>query len=149
MDIIKDIDKAEELIFKWQNILNLKDWDIRLKKVEKEWRKTGDIKIDSTDKRAILMLNTCNPKDRYLEPIIVHELLHLKLWGMDQMIDYLIQLLFGNDESDPKYQFAFGQFMEILETTVEDLSKSFIKLSGETKEVSFGRVEKQVEQELK
>jgi hypothetical protein len=31
--------------------------------------------------------------------------------------------------------------MNILESTVEDLSKSFLTLDGENKEISFGRVE--------
>ena len=36
-------------------------WDVRLEWVDDpEWRKTGDFKIDCTDRKAILMLNAAN-----------------------------------------------------------------------------------------
>lgn len=95
------------------------------------------------------MINNYNPKENNLEPVIIHELLHLKLWGMDQMIEQLIYLIFGKDENDPKFDFAYTQFMNTLESTVEDLSKSFLTLDGEDKKISFERVQKQVDDELK
>lgn len=39
--------------------------------------------------------------------------------------------------------------MSVLEPTTEDLAKSFLNLGGEDKNISFGRVRKQVEEELK
>ncbi|MEG0775334.1 hypothetical protein [Clostridium sp.] len=133
---------------KWQDILRLRDWDIKYEIVNTEWRKTGDIKIDMADRKAILMINNYNPKQTNLEALIIHELLHLKLWGMDQMIEQLIYSVFGQDETEPKFNFAYSQFMNILETTVEDLAKSFITLGGENKEISFGRVQQLVDKEL-
>jgi hypothetical protein len=117
--------------------------------VEKEWRKTADIKIDMTDRKAILMLNNYNPKQTNLEAVIIHELLHLKLWGMDQLVEELLENVFGNDPNDPKYNFAFTKFMEILEPTVEDLAKGYLLLGADNKEMSYGRVQKQVDEELK
>lgn len=67
---------------------------------------------------------------------------------MDQMIEGLMYDVFGQDESDPKLSFAYTQFMTLLESTVEGLSKSFLQLSGEDKHISFGRVQKQVDEEL-
>ncbi|EOU2057427.1 hypothetical protein C4D44_14560 [Clostridium perfringens] len=139
----------EKYLRKWQERLRLKDWDIKLQLINQEWNKTGDIKIDMTDKKAIVMINNYNPKENNLEPVIIHELLHLKLWGMDQMIEQLMYLVFGKDENDPKFDFAYTQFMNILESTVEDLSKSFLTLDGEDKKISFERVQKQVDDELK
>lgn len=133
---------------KWQDTLRLRDWDIRYEVVNTEWRKTGDIKIDADDKKAILLINNYNPKQTNLEALIIHELLHLKLWGMDQMIEGLIYKVFGQDENDPKFNFAYSQFMTLLESTVEDLSKSFLQLGGENKEISFGRIQEQVDEEL-
>jgi len=149
MNKLFDMNEAQKFLDKWQEILRLRDWEIRLFEVEKEWRKTGDIKIDENDRQAILMINNYNPKHTTLEPLIVHELLHLKLWGMDQMIESMMKMAFGQDESDPKYQFAFSKFMEVLEPTVEDLARSFIELGGDSNELSFGRVQQQVEEELK
>ena len=144
-----DENLIEKYLRKWQERLRLKDWDIKLQLINQEWNKTGDIKIDMTDKKAIVMINNYNPKENNLEPVIIHELLHLKLWGMDQMIEQLIYLVFGKDENDPKFDFAYTQFMNTLESTVEDLSKSFLTLDREDKKISFKRVQKQVDDELK
>ena len=143
-----DIDKAQTYLTKWQTNLRLQDWDIRIHEVKQKWRKTGDIKIDVTDRKAVLMINNCNPHQDNLEALVIHELLHLKLWGMDQMIEELIGMSFGEDTDDPKYQYAFSQFMGVLEPTVEDLAKAYLTLGGEDKEISFGRVNEQVDKEL-
>ena len=142
------MEDAKKHLLKWQKILRLQDWQLKIIEVNKEWRKTGDIKIDMTDRKAIVMINTYNPKQTNLESLIIHELLHLKLWGMDQLIEGFIKMIFGEDEQDLKYQFAFTKFMEILEPTVEDLAKSFTELGGEDKSPSFGRVQEQVNREL-
>lgn len=143
-----DLNEAQRFLEKWQKILRLQDYQLKIHEVTTEWRKTGDIKIDVTDRQAIVMINNYNPKHTNLEALMVHELLHLKLWGMDQMIEDLIKTVFGEDESDPKFQFAFDQFMGILEPTVEDLARGYMELGGENKEASFGRVEQQVNEEL-
>ena len=101
--------KLEELLIKWQDILRLRDWDIKIQIVETEWRKSGDIKIDMDDKKAVMLINN-NPKSTNLEELVVHELLHLKLWGMDQMIENSINTIFGIDDNDPKRNFAMNQF---------------------------------------
>lgn len=133
---------------KWQDTLRLRDWDINYELVNTEWRKSGDIKIDRDVKQAVLMINNKNIKHTNLEALIIHELLHLKLWGMDQMIESLIYSVFGTDESDPKFEFAYNHFMYELESTVEDLAKAYITIGGENKEISFGRIQKEVDKEL-
>lgn len=144
-----DIKQAQNWLDKWQDVLRLRDWDIKLHLVDSEWRKTGDIKIDRTNKEAILMLNSFNPKVTNIEEVIVHELIHLRLWDMDQMIEQLIYSTFGKDEEDPKFEFAYNRFMVTLETTTEEITKSLIRLGGENKEISFGRLQKEVEEEIK
>jgi len=139
----------QEILNKWQKILRLQDWDIRLQLVEHEWRKSGDVKISLEDKCAILLINTCNPLHKNIEEIIVHELLHIKLWAMDQMVERHLNAVFGEDEDDPKRAIVYEEFMLTLESTVHDLTKSFIALGGEDKELSFGLLEQQVNEELK
>ncbi len=138
----------ERYLQKWQKNLRLQDWDIRLKTVETPWRKTGDIKIDMDDRNAVLLLNVCDPKQTNLEELIIHELLHLKLWTMDQMIDSLLNCVYGEAENDPKREFAYTQFMTTLESTVNDLAKSFLEQGGEDKTISFGRLDAQVKAEI-
>jgi hypothetical protein len=142
-----DVYRLEELIKKWQNILRLRDWDIKLKIVETEWRKSGDIKIDMDDKKAVMLIND-NPKSTNLEELVVHELLHLKLWGMDQMIEGFIIQTFGEDDNDVKKEFAMNQFFTLLESTVEDLAKAFLKANGCEEELSFGRLQKAIDEEI-
>ena len=138
-----------QLIAKWQEFLRLRDWDVKFEPVTIPWRKTADIKIDMDDRKAILLINRCDPKQTNLEHVIVHELLHLKLWAMDQMIDELLDCVYGWDENDAKREFAYTQFLTTLESTVEDLAKGYIRLGGDDKEISFGRVQRQVDEELR
>lgn len=142
-----EIKRLQDLMNKWQSILRLMDWDISLKIVEKEWRKSGDIKIDTANKKAIMLINN-NPTCTNMEELVVHELLHLKLWGMDQMIEELINLVFGENEDEKKREFAMTQFFGILEPTVEDLAKAFLKASGCEEELSFGILKKLVDGEI-
>lgn len=131
----------------WQKTLRLCDWDINIKIVEEKWRKSGDIKIDLDDKKAILMINQ-NPKCTNLEELVIHELLHLKLYPMDQMIEELIDTIYGSDSDDIKRQMPYGQFMTTLESTVEDLTKGYLKAAGITTPLSFGRIKNQVDDEI-
>jgi hypothetical protein len=139
--------ELNQFLSKWQKILRLKDWDIKLELVTKEWRKTGDVKIDQADKTAILLINNFNPKQTNIEAVIIHELLHIKLWGLDQMIETLLHCVYGKDESDPKFSFAYSQFMELLEVTTEDLAKGYVELGADDKSISFGRIQKQADDE--
>lgn len=143
-----DMEEINRLVVKWQGILNLKEWHIKVIEVNQEWRKTGDVKIDDTDKKVILMINNYNPKQENVEALVIHELIHVKLWGMDQMIEELIEGVFGEDETDKRYQFAYNTFMKVLETTTEDLAQGYYSLSGNDEPMSFGRIQKQVDEEL-
>ncbi len=137
----------EGLISKWQDILRLRDWDVKLIIDNTPWRKSGDIKIDITDKKAVLLINS-TPKSTNLEELVVHELLHLKLWGMDQMIEELISKVFGTEKEDVKREFAMSQFFTLLESTVEDLAKGFLKANGNEEGLSFGRLADEVNEEI-
>ena len=140
-------DDVMNFLEKWKKVLRLQDWDIAYRPVEEEWRKTGDIKIDMDDRTAILLINTCNPKQTNLEQLIIHELIHLKLWEMDQLVENLIGVVFDN-EDDPKRELVYSQFMGILEYIVNDLSKGFLELGGIDKAVSFGRLEAALKEEF-
>lgn len=132
-------EELQVLFDKWIEILRLKNqWDIRLELVrDPAFHKTGDIKIDCDDRKAILMLNVLNPKQENLEEIIVHELLHLKLYPLDQLTEGLID---GHYEKDtPSYETIYTQFMTMLEQTVEELAKCYLGAFGDNKNLSYGR----------
>ena len=117
-------------------------WDVKLQFVEDtSWPKTGDFKIDCDDRKAILMLNIANPKQENLEEVIVHELMHLKMYPLDQVTESLITSHF--EEGTGAYNFAYQQFFLTLEQTVEELTKCFLFEFGDNKELSYGRCDKQ------
>jgi hypothetical protein len=144
------LDKEEigKHLSKWQNVLRLRDWDITVKIVKTAWRKSGDVKIDLEDKKAVLLINQ-NPKTcDNIEELVIHELLHLKLYGMDQMIENLLVAVFGEKENDLRREFACTQFMVLLESTVEDLTKGYLTAAGNQKALSFGRLQGEIDKEL-
>ncbi|MGH4118015.1 hypothetical protein [Clostridium sp.] len=131
---------------KWQDILRLRDWDIISRIVDVEWRKSGDIKIDESNKMAVVLINN-NAIVSNLEEIIIHELLHLKLWGMDQMIEGYVNIVFGVEEKDSKREFAMNMFFKELESTVEDLTKGYLEANGGEKPCT-NRLEKMIKEEI-
>ena len=135
-------EEIQALFDKWIKKLRLvPTWDIRLEWVEDpEWRKTGDFKIDCDDKKAIILLNGTNPKQENMEEVLVHELMHLKLYPLDQVTEALITSNF--EEGTLGYNFAYHGFFTTLEQTVEELTKCFLLEYGENKELSFGRCQR-------
>ncbi|MBR2019199.1 MAG: hypothetical protein IKA05_02240 [Clostridia bacterium] len=127
------------LFHKWIEILRLKNiWDIKLELVDDEnFRKTGDFKVDPDDRKAILMLNATNPKQENMEEVIIHELLHLKLYPLDQLTEGLIDGHYCPGTAE--YNTIYTQFMTMLEQTVEELTKCFLLQYGDNKELSYGR----------
>ena len=128
-----------DLFAKWTDILRLKNnWDISLEFINDPlFQKTGDIKVDCNDRKAIIMLNGLNPKQENLEEVIVHELLHLKLYPLDQLTEGLIDSHYPKDS--PAYDAIYTQFMIMLEQTVEELTKCYLGSFGTNKNLSYGR----------
>ena len=135
--------EIEALFDKWCKKLRLNpDWDIRLQLVDDpSWKKTGDFQVDCDDKKAILLLNWTHPKQENLEEVIIHELMHLKMYPLDQVTESLIANCF--EEGSAASNFAYQQFFVTLEQTVEELAKCFLLEFGENKEFSYGRCSKQ------
>ena len=131
--------KVQALFEKWcQKLRVVPSWDICLEFVEDPaWHKTGDFKIDCTDRKAVLMLNAANPKQENPEEVIVHELLHLKMYPLDQVTESLIESHF--EEGTPAWDFAYRQFFTALEITVEELAKCYLLEFGEDRNFSYGR----------
>ena len=113
-------------------------WDVKLEFVEDpSWRKTGDFKIDCDDRKAVLLLNAVNPKQENLEEVICHELMHLKMYPLDQVTESLIVNTF--EEGSPASNFAYQLLFTTLEQTVEELTKCFLLEFGDNRELSYGR----------
>ena len=131
--------EIQRLVDKYSTKLRITPiWDVKLELVEDPaWRKTGDIKIDCDDRKAVLMVSAVNPKKENLEEVIVHELMHLKMYPLDQVTESLITNAF--EEGTTAQNFAYQQFFAALEQTVEELTKCFLLEIGENRDLSFGR----------
>lgn len=129
----------EALFDKWCRKLRISpQWDVKLELVQDPaWRKTGDFKIDPDDRKAVLLLNAANPKQENMEEVIVHELMHIKMYPLDQVCESLITSTFEEDSA--ARNFAYSQFFSSLEATVEEMTKCFLLEFGENKELSYGR----------
>ena len=138
-----DREKCQQLFDKYCKKLRIvPQWDVKLQFVEDpEWKETGDFKIDCTDRKAILLLNADNPKQDSAEEVIIHELMHIKMYPLDQVTESLITSQF--EEGTPAWNFAYTQFFTTLEQTVEELTKCFLLEFGEDREISFGRCDRQ------
>lgn len=141
-------EQIRQLLIKWQEIIRFQDWDIKPVLVKQNWRKSGDIKIDRVNQMAALMIHESVPEPQ-LEEVIVHELLHLRLYGMDQLLQETINILFGTDDTDTKKHFAMNTFYLELESTVENLTKAMLTAHGKQTDFWFNRVNRQIEDELK
>lgn len=141
------MDEACAALDHWQAVLRLADWDIDLRLVETPWRKTGDVKVDLDDRKAVLLLRASQAPE-HLEEVVVHELVHVRLYAMDQMLEQLLDAVFGADVDDPKRAFARAQFMQLLESTTEDLAKALLAASGRTAPLRFDRLDARVEREI-
>jgi hypothetical protein len=141
------LEQAAALLAQWQPRLRLADWDVDLRIVTGAWRKSGDIKVDLDDRKAVLLLNAAMPAED-AEETIVHELLHLSLYALDHMLVELLDAVFGTDAREPRREFAETRFMTLLESTTEDLAKALLAAAGRPGPLSFERLRAEVEREI-
>lgn len=139
MNYMIDKNETNKLFEKYIKKLRITPtWDVQLEFVEDpNWKKTGDFKIDCDDRKAVLLLNIVNPKQENIEEVIVHELMHIKMYPLDQVTESLIINCF--EEDSPASNFAYQQFYTALEQTVEELAKCFLLEYGDNKKFSYGR----------
>ena len=84
-----------------------------------------------------MFFRTLNQKNENVKEVLIHELLHLKLYPLDQLTEGLI---YGHYIADtPEYNTIYTQFMTMLEQTVEELKKCFLLQYGDNKDLSYGR----------
>lgn len=82
--------KLKKILKKWQKILLLENWFLSIKIVDfkrKDYRQSGDIKVDLKNKKATILLTYQPFRDE--ETTIVHELVHLLLWDFDRYCEKL------------------------------------------------------------
>ena len=117
------VKKLNSLLEFWQKRLLLNDWNLSIEIVEfkrKDYIQSGDIKVLPKKMKAAVLL-TNNPF-RDEETVLVHELVHLILWDYDIFCE---KLALGNSKT--KLKGKHGKYMDKLESTVDHLTKAFLK----------------------
>lgn len=116
-----DLKELNTLLKKWQKNLLLDNWKLSLEIVDfkrKDYKQSGDIKIDLKKKSAIVLLTN----DPFLneEEVLVHELVHLILWDFDIFCEKIVL------EKNKPLKGQHGKYMDKLENTVERLTQILI-----------------------
>ncbi len=113
--------KLNRLLSKWQKKLRLNAWKLSLEIVEfkrKDYRQSGDIKVNTKNKTAIILL-TKDPF-RNEEEVLVHELMHLVCWNFDIFCEKIIL------KTNKPFKGAHGKYMANLEKIIEQLTQIMI-----------------------
>jgi len=114
------LSKLETLLMKWQEKLEMKDWDLSLKIVEfrrkNGYRQSGDFIADPVKKVATILM-TCDPWRGDEEYTLVHELLHVLIYDYDKYSEILI--LKNHEEESPEYE----EYMNKLENLTHHLTR--------------------------
>lgn len=130
-------EEAMTLLEKWQPLLRMSDWDLSLQLKGSDWHKSGDIQVRPEYASGKVLVRE-ELTDVSLDTVIVHELVHIKLYALDQMIEELLDLVYGEDDEDPRRRFAYGQFMMVLERTTEDLTRALLEAERTSDSVEGG-----------
>jgi len=127
-EIIFDVDKKggltlaelEELLKKWQEKLEMKDWQLSVKIVEfhrpNGYRQSGDFTAD-LDKKEAQILMTDDPWRGDEEYTLVHELLHVLFYDYDKYSEKLILSKFE------KFGDEYDKYLDKLEETVHKMTR--------------------------
>lgn len=118
------IEELNNLLRKWQKILLLNKWKLSIEIVDfkrKDYRQSGDIKVDLKRKKAIILMTSSPFLDE--EEVLMHELMHLILWDFDIFCEKLAL------ENSKPLQGTHGKYMNKLEKTIEHLTQITIKIN--------------------
>ena len=116
------MNNLDELLMYWKKRLLLNNWDLSIELVEfarQDYPQNGDIRIYPKEKKAIVLISHKPIKDE--EYIIVHELVHLMIFNLDNYYENLVL-----KESTRKLEDYHNQYKQILEDTVDHLAKAYI-----------------------
>ncbi len=121
----EDIRKsASESIKKWKNRLGFSEWKIDVKIVTFNradgYPQQGDFRTSHSKNKATILVGIVLKSS--VEEIVVHELVHLMLWPIDQKTIAIIKKL-----PRAKQKKAEGDFLGKLEKVVAQITKSFLR----------------------
>jgi len=116
---------ANVSIEKWKNRLGFSRWKINVKIVvfnrADGFPQQGDFCVDYSKRKATILIGATLKSS--IEEIIVHELIHIMLWLIDQKMVSVIKRMPKNEQKR-----AEDDFLGRLEKVVDCLTKSFLRI---------------------
>lgn len=107
------------LLKKWQNKLEMEDWDLSVEIVDfkrkNNYRQSGDF-IADTEKKIAKILMTWDPWRGDEEYTLVHEMIHILLYNYDKYNEDLLLKRYK------KFKHKHNVYMDKLEKTVHHLT---------------------------
>ena len=115
---------ANESIKKWKNRLGFSGWKIDTKIMvfnrADGFPQQGDFRVDYLKKKATILIGIILKSS--VEEIVVHELVHLLLWPLDQKMMSTIKRLPKTEQKKIE-----DDFLGKLERIVDHITKSFLR----------------------
>src|SRR3989344_7575593 len=116
---------ANKSVTKWKNRLNFSGWKIDVKIAvfsrTDGFPQQGDFRVNYPKKKATILIGA-NLKSS-VEEIVVHELVHIMLWPLDQKMMSAIKRL-----PKKKQKKSEDNFLGKLEKVVGRITKSFLRI---------------------
>lgn len=116
---------ADQSVKKWKSRLEFSGWKIDVKittfKRADNFPQDGDIVVDYPKKKATILIGTIRKAP--IEKIVVHELVHLMLWPLDQNAMLIIKAV-----KRKRQKKAEENFLGKLEKVVDRITKTFLRL---------------------
>ncbi len=124
--------QLEKLLQKWQKKLNMQDWKINLKIVDFQnssgFRQSGHFENYNQKQKTCDLLLTWNPFRNDEEHTLLHELVHIFVFGFDNFAE---RLILKNYKEGSK---THDEYLEKLEELVEKMTVVFLGREEHDKE---------------
>jgi len=114
--------EIEVLLKKWQKRLGMEAWSLSFSVVDfnrPDFRQSGDFEADVNNKKAKILL-TADPFRGDEEYTLVHELIHVLLFDLDEYSEKIVLKSYGKDSKE------HDRYMEKLESTAHKLTEAFL-----------------------
>ncbi|HEX7022422.1 MAG TPA: hypothetical protein VF171_06155 [Trueperaceae bacterium] len=132
----------EMLAEQWKPLLGLGEWTVRVDLVDftRSWQQ-GDVKVDPVAKEALILM--ARTPFRNEEQTLLHELVHVVLWPLDQAC---MDLAEGVGEPGSREQeLAKSMVFRALEPVTEQVTQALLRASGRQVHHAWRMLEEEAE----
>lgn len=139
------IETLSRIVERWKPVLGLEDWSIRVELVDfaREWQ-SGDVKVDDVEKSALVLMS--RHPFRNEERVLVHELVHVMLWPLDQAA---MDLAGTAPPGSRERELAEALVFRALEPVTEQVTAALFRASGRKLDSTWAALEEEARPRIK